>query len=233
MIVLSRDTRKVARLSTSVEAKCTSGRRFSFMASGAAGLPIGTSGSFTARQTHSADFGGGVTATRTTDIRGKVSGHRVSGTVKGHATVRDAAGAVTDTCSMSATYKAVASKGEVFAGTTSQDGPVVIELAAGKPPVVHHFHIAWQATCTPEGGFQVGDTLLNIPIAASRFATVFTQDYPESSGGKETDAYALRGRVGSTTASGTLRVAITETDPSGAPGTRCDTRSVSFRASSG
>lgn len=232
MIVLSRDGKAVTRIGTSFEVKCTSGKFLASLLDAQAKLPLGATGSFSSKQTATGDLGNGATARRTVTLKGVVKGRQLTGSAHVHHDVLDAAGAVTDTCDETSTFKATSSAGKVFGGTTSQHGPVVIELTAdGKK--VHHFHIGWQSTCTPSGFFQVGGTLLNFRIQNGSFGADFSQDFPEPTGEKETDSYSVSGKIKRAKATGTFRVKTTDADPTGATTSSCDTGPITYKTSSG
>jgi hypothetical protein len=126
----------------------------------------------------------------------------------------------------------ISARGKVFGGHTSRGGAVVVELAARRK-AVRHFHIAWQSSCTPSGSIQVGETLIDFPIARGRFGDDFTWTNSVSTGEKETLNYSLRGKITATRVAGTFRVKATEIDAAGATFATCDTRAISYTASSG
>jgi hypothetical protein len=126
----------------------------------------------------------------------------------------------------------ISASGKVFGGHTSQGGAVVVELTARRT-AVRHFHIGWQSSCTPSGSIQVGDTLINFPLARGRFGDDFSWTNSVSTGEKETLSYSLQGKIKQARVTGTFRVKATETDAAGVVFAMCDTGAVSYTADSG
>ncbi len=229
MVKLSRDGSRVTQLSQQFEAKCTSGTSYPLVLGPAASIRIDSHGRFRSSLSRTSDLGTGIAAHVTATVIGKVNGPRLSGTSTLHVNVVDAAGAGIDTCDRAVTFTAVASRGKVFAGVTSQKRPVVIELAASARSV-HHFHIGWRAPCTPDGTFSYGDTLTNFTIVKGRFGDDFTQYFTNPV--RQAVAYSLHGTIAGHTAKGAFRLTIASRDANGAT-TTCTTGPLSYRASSG
>lgn len=231
VILLSKSGTKVTTVSVSIEAKCTSGQRMDVLATIPTSLSVSKSGSFAGTGTSTGTPGPGLTAHAAMNVVGKVKGLKLTGTLKYHADITDAAGTAQQTCDQSATFKLASAPAKVFAGVTSQGGPVVIELTNSKDQV-HHFHIGWQSRCTPSGFFQVGDTLQNFPIISGKFGAAFDANYSEPGGEQETNHYVLKGKLKGTKSSGSMQVQTKELDASGATVMSCDSGVVSFKASS-
>jgi hypothetical protein len=232
VIRLSRSGTSVSRISTRFEATCTNGEEFHNFVDGPLHRTIHASGRFAATASGSDDFGPGVTARKTISLKAQVKGKKITGSQQLHVDIVDAAGAVLATCDQTATFKATSAWGKVFGGHTTQGGPIVVELAATRK-AVRHFHIGWQTSCTPPDDFQVGDTLVNFPLATNRFGDDFTSKASAPTGEQETRRYSLRGKIKRARVTGTFRVKATETDAAGVTFATCDTGAVSYTASSG
>ncbi len=232
MVTLSRNGSRVTQLSTQLRAKCASGGSDGILVGPRANYAIGPGGSFRGKEVATRDLGGGYSAFQTVTLSGKVKGLQLSGSAKAHADIIDPTHAVTNTCDRTVTFKAVASKGRVFAGVTSQRRPIVVELAANGGSV-HHFHIGWQASCRSAGKFSWGDTLIGFPIVRGRFGDAFSQKYSTPSGGTFVNSYSLRGGISGPRVAGTFRWQETDSDATGATTDTCDTGPLSYRTSSG
>jgi hypothetical protein len=232
VIRLSRDGTSVRRISTRYEATCTDGQEFNQFVDGPLDRTIGASGRFAATASGADDLGSGITARKTISLKAKIRGKKLTGSQQLHVDEVDAAGVVLATCDQTATFKAISARGKVFGGQTTQGGPVVVELAATRK-TVRHFHIGWQASCTPSGAFQVGDTLLDFPLAGNRFGDDFTWNASAPTGEKQTLRYSLRGKIKRARVTGTFRVKATDIDATGVTSATCDTGAVSYTASSG
>jgi hypothetical protein len=196
VVMLSRDGKSVRRITTRFEATCTDGAGFVMFVDGATNRTIDPSGRFVGMFNVTDDLGSGVTRRRTSSLKGKVEGKKVTGSFRFHVDHVDAASAVVATCDQTATFHAIAARGRVFGGRTSQHAPVVVELAA-KRKVVRRFRIGWQSSCTPsETSLHVGETLMNFPLASGRFGDDFTENLSGPTGEKQTSRYSLRGRLG-------------------------------------
>jgi hypothetical protein len=232
VIVLSRDGMSVRRISTRFRATCSDGQGFVNFVDGTLNRAINASGRFAGMLSGSEDLGSGVTARKTATLKARVTGKQITGSLRFHVDEVDAAGAVTATCDQTASFVAISARGRVFGGRTSQGGPIVVELAARRQ-AVREFHIGWEASCTPSGGFQVSETLTDFPLAGGRFGDDFTQSLSEPTGEGESSSYSLRGKLKRTRITGTLRVKTTATEATGATIAACDSGAVSYTARSG
>ena len=231
VVVLSRDGTKVVRIGEEFEVDCKSGLRFVELGPAAANLRISPSGRFSGVHDLSGTLASGQTARTHMAVTGQVSGLTIRGRWTYHTDVLDATGTVIDTCDQAPTFKAVAAKGAVFAGFTSKGGLAVFELTkSGR--LVHHAHVGWRSSCTPAGGFQVGDTLLNFDVVGGIFGDDFTVRLGTPGSDQEIDAYRFHGRIKGAVATGTLRVLTTDTAADGTV-TQCDSGALTFRAVSG
>jgi hypothetical protein len=232
VMVLSKDGKHITTFAQEFEAKCTSGATlFRLVKTSGFKVSIRSSGSFSGQQQL---FGtvDGQNAPGFVKITGKVKGRSMTGSISFAVAIGADPTQITDTCTSDATFKASAAKGKVFAGFTSQDGPVVAELNSSSKRV-HHFHIGWQSTCKPEGGFQYGDTLTDFAIVGGAFGGSFTQQFGETTAEHESDAYVLKGRLTKSKLSGSIDVKTQEFDNSGAMTSDCDTGTVTFQGATG
>jgi hypothetical protein len=130
-------------------------------------------------------------------------------------------------------WTAKASRGQVFAGLTSDTRPVVLELSADRLRVAH-LRVSWSAACEGGGAFNVPDHLSGFPVSTlNKFGDTFSQgpfDMPD--GGKVTYDYAVSGRIGRTAASGTYAVTLKLTDAAGAPSDTCTLPRLRWKAAS-
>jgi hypothetical protein len=238
VIVLSRHGTQVRRTYMQFVGKCSSGGVLPFFVTASARLPIGESGRIAATLISEQDLATGTKARETITLKGKVKGTRMSGSLRMHADIVDATGAAVDACDQAATFTAISARGKVFGGHTSQRAPIVVEIAANKK-AVHRFRIGWESRCTPTGaveptgGFLVGDTLRNLPIARDRFGDDFTQNFPQPSGARETLDYLVRGKIDRGRVTGKFRVKSEVADATGTTLAQCDTGAISYTASSG
>ena len=158
----------------------------------------------------------------------------MSGTAQMHVEETDATGVQVATCDIATPFNAKSSPGRVYAGASSQNGPVVITLPATRHKV-GHFRIGWQSECESTAEFQVADDQLNFPIGANRrFGDEYNaQPYTTDAGGKGVDHYDIHGKVSPTRISGRFHVTTKETNAEGAPSDSCNTRRLTYTAKSG
>lgn len=231
VVLLSKDGKKVTTIGEQFEAKCTSGTRLVRMLKVPAALPVSAAGKFSGARTGAGQVSDGSQTLSVTTIKGTVTGRVMTGTLAVNIQVVGPKGTAADTCSETATFKAAAKRGSVFAGFTSQDGPAVLELAAGAKKL-HHLHVGWQSNCKPSGFLQIGDTLANFPIRNGVFGDDFTANYGEPGAEQETVTYSVHGKIIGPKASGRFQVKLHETDPDGSTAD-CDTGTVTFKAATG
>ena len=231
VFVLTQDRRHVATISEEFSARCASGGGVTWLGHAPGPLRISAAGRFSGQREFSATVGENE-ADVTIEIRARVQGPAMTGSIDATVRILDAQGQATDTCTASATFRDAAKKGKVYAGFTSQGGPVVAELDARRRRI-HHLHIGWRSTCTNGGGFQYGDTVLDLPLVGTTFAGSFTQQFGEPPGEHETDAYTLKGTITRARLSGSIAVRTRDFDGSGALTADCDTGTVTFRGASG
>jgi hypothetical protein len=122
--------------------------------------------------------------------------------------------------------------GRVYAGRTSDDGPVVIERSRDGRRV-DSVWMSWSADCQSGGSFDIGDDFVHFPVSrAGRFGNAFDQPFTLDGGATRTFAYQLGGQVGASRASGTFRVIVTDKEAAGATTDSCDSTQLRWTASS-
>jgi len=167
---------------------------------------------------------------------GKLTKKRASGALNATITIGDATADTTvATCRTgSVRWSATRSPGRVFAGSTSQDHPIVLRLDARRKSVANLL-FGWESsTCKPEDLYiNANESFSGFPLGSGRFGDAFNETYAPDSGGEGKVAYDVTGRVARARASGTVRINVTETDASGAVTGACDSGTVSWEAVSG
>ena len=131
-------------------------------------------------------------------------------------------------------WVATRSPGIVYGGSTSQGEPLVVRLNASRKRV-NDVLLTWRAPCAPSGGFwRVADHWGNFRVKSTgSFGNPFNQEFAMDAGGKRRFDAAIAGRVGRTSAKGTVQVKISETDVNGAATDSCDTGAVTWKAATG
>lgn len=170
----------------------------------------------------------------TEKIKGRIkSNGAASGTYSATVALIDNQGATAATCNTGILrWTTRSAQGRIYAGSTSQDQPVVIELDKQRK-MVTDLLVGWGAACTPSGSWLIGEHFIRFPISVGRFGDAFRQSGDIDGGGKRSFAYAISGRVGKTKASGRLSVKVNDTDVTGAATFRCRTGSLTWSATSG
>lgn len=235
VIVLSKNGKRVVRIIDMWRASCQSVvyAHYNWIGNSAArNISISANGGFSGNEAGSEPLDTTHTIAVAQIVSGKVNGKKITGSLEAHVVVLDVAGAVVDHCDLTTKFSLTSAKGTEFAGSTSRGAPAAVELTASRKKV-NHFHIGWRATCTPQGGFQIGDFLTNFPITAGRFGASFSQNFTEPSGETETYAYTVSGKITGATASGSFRAKATFREAGGNTIGSCDLGSVSWRAASG
>jgi hypothetical protein len=251
VLKLERGAKTIDHVNLLVNGKCANGQTISFDATLTfevnipAALQLGDhafkgggrlskTGAFRASGRGAENFGT-VIAGMNEKIAGKISrAGAASGTYSATMTIIDKqTGATQTTCSTGTIrWTARSAPGRIFAGTTSDRQPVVVELdKAGKS--VHALRFSWSANCMPTGGVQFPENLTGFRIANHAFGDSFQQSYDLNGGGKATFDYVVKGRVAKTKASGSFSVKDTITDATGAITTTCDGGSVTWSVKSG
>jgi hypothetical protein len=230
---LSADRAAVTRVVTAFHAPCSTGLAFNLVDNGAGAVPIAPDGSFNISRPGTFDLASGMTAATAVTVAGKVRGRRLSGTASLHVDEKDPSGATVATCDSSVPIRGRSAPGRVYAGATSQNGPVVLELPASHRKV-RHLRIGWQSTCRTGTEFQVADDQVDFAIKRRRFGDAYkAPPYNIEGGGHGRDHYAVRGKVLRRKASGTFRVRTSEVDANGQPTDACDSGTLTYKARTG
>ena len=130
-------------------------------------------------------------------------------------------------------WRARSARGRVYAGSTAQQMPVVLELNARRD-AVERMRFAWGAPCSPEGGFLTPDYLDDLSLTGGAFASVLQQPFDLGGGDKRTFDYDTEGSLaGAANASGRFSVKVAETDAAGAVTSTCETGGIRWTARSG
>jgi hypothetical protein len=139
-------------------------------------------------------------------------------------------GDVVAQCARNFKWKALRNPGVVYGGKTSQDEPVVVELAANRKRV-SHAHLGWYADCERDVWWSEAHDEFDLkpfPISASgAFTKVFSVNYGDGT----TEVERFAGKVGRTKASGTFRADISL--PTEAGPNPCTSGQVSWKATTG
>ena len=196
-------------------------------------------GAFRARGVGSNSFGSTAGSSLTGAIVETISGRlrpngTASGTFRAQVTLTDATGAQVDRCDTGAVkWTARSLPGRLFAGTSSEGLPFVLELDPQRRSV-ERMRFGWAAPCTPEGVVLYPDELRGFPLTRGAFGDVFQASFDLESGGEERYAYDVKGRIASKAkASGRISVRLSETDAAGAETVVCDAGSFTWSARSG
>jgi len=181
------------------------------------------------------DLGGGLGGVVSVAMEGKLGRSRASGTLSATVKVIDESGNTVDSCQTgSLRWSATRAPGKVFAGSSSQQNPVVIRVDPRRRRVTDVL-LAWDSsTCTPEASYRYPEHFGNFPLSrAGAFGDPFTQDYAMDDGGKRAFAYRVSGRVTKTGARGTFHATMTDSDAAGAQTLTCDSGNIAWKARTG
>jgi hypothetical protein len=131
-------------------------------------------------------------------------------------------------------WSATRSPGHVYAGSTSQNEPVVVKVNR-KRTNVDDVLIGWETdSCTTQDFFyRQGEDFTDFPLRAGHFGDGFSNTFDDGSGGKVRLDYSIDGAVKRTASKGTLRVGLTNTDATGATKMSCDSGTIAWRTTTG
>lgn len=165
------------------------------------------------------------------ELTGTVSKTKASGSMAVKLVHADeATGAERAQCSRTFRWSAIRNPGLLYAGATSQDEPVVVELKQGRRQV-SHAHVSWYAPCSAGGGWVDAHDEFDLrPFTLSR-SGAFSRSYGFDLGRGTTEIERFAGRVGSTKASGTFQGDVTIKGAAG--NNTCATGKVSWTAATG
>ena len=167
-------------------------------------------------------------------LRGTVSKTRASGSMAVKLVRSDAAtGATLAQCSRVIRWSALRNPGVVYAGATSQDEPIVLELTKDRRHV-SHAHVSWLAPCQSGGAWiDPHDEFDLKPFPLSKTGA-FSRTYDFGFGQGTTavtEIETFAGRVGLTRAAGTFRADIALSGATGS--STCSTGKASWTAITG
>lgn len=167
-------------------------------------------------------------------LKGRIKvGGGASGTYGATLNLFDQQGAKVTTCTTGTLrWTARSAKGRVFAGLTSQDQPVVVQLDSRRTKVTDLL-IGWGAGCTPPGSYGLGEHLVDFPISRGVYGDIFADEVSLDDGGRRSFNYSLKGRVGATKATGRLTVSVKDTDGAGTTTATCRTGTITWSARTG
>jgi hypothetical protein len=175
----------------------------------------------------SANFGDQGSGAITQKFSGRLKPTRASGSWSGHMEVLDDQAKTIDTCD-TGTLRWVAQRGpNTYAGSTTQGDPVVV-IARKDRMKLDYFGFGWQANCTPDGFWHIGEEFGNFPLTSSgAFGDTFTNEYPfDDKTGKNSFTYKIDGSLKKKRGSGTLSVHVVSNDTAGATTQTCDSTLV-------
>ena len=192
---------------------------------------VSRSGRFRSRGTWSTDV---ARVTETFDGRVTRKGNG-SGTFRATVEFVDASGRTTATCDSGRVgWNARSARGRVYAGVSSTNQPVVVEIDR-RGRSVQHVRFGWTAPCAPPetGRWLISEDFTGIPLEQGAFSLALPAEFELEDGGHRAVRYALAGHVRRASASGTVSVQVNDTDPAGTPTATCDSGNVSWTARSG
>jgi|1186.fasta_scaffold35843_3 hypothetical protein len=238
-IVLRRSGRKVKTIVLQVHTPCDSGAFFpaattiggggKSTAPAITGGRLSRKGDFTATASGTADLGS-ETATVLLGVEGRLTAKHSSGAVIVDVTVKDnATGQQTDHCQTSESWSQTVPERRTFGGSTSEDTPVVIELNRTRTSV-RTFWFGLFADCMPDGAINPSDAITNFRIRRHRFGDSFSDEGDDGSGGRLHVDYALKGKIGRSTASGTIEITAIDRDAQGNVTSNCPSGPVPWVA---
>jgi hypothetical protein len=200
------------------------------------GGKLSRTGKFNAHGTWSASFGAAVTGRITETVDGRVTRKGAgSGTLRATVQLVDGAGTTLARCDSGAlTWHASSARGRVYAGVSTTDQPVVVEIDR-RGTKVRHMRFGWDAPCVPSdtGSWLMPEDFTGLELAGGAFSFDLPLVFGYPDGSRRSVQYSLAGRVRKATANGTVSVKVADTDAAGAPESTCDTGTVGWTARSG
>jgi hypothetical protein len=149
--------------------------------------------------------------------------------------VDDRSGDTVATCDTGTVrWTARSRRGRIFAGATSQDQPIVVEVDRQRASV-ERMRMGWAAPCTPEetGSWLLGDELSGFRLDGGAFGDTFQQPFDLDGGGRRTFDYTVDGQLRRISASGSFAVTVTDADAAGAVTSTCPSGNVDWSARTG
>jgi hypothetical protein len=219
-LTVSSDGRRVERMATAWMASCDDPTirfgLFMTLTGGSAPLrsqqhrltggELSPDGTFSATSTGVDRTGPRVTSTVNQTVTGRLAATEATGTWRADVELVDrASGELITECSTGALrWRAPDPQRLYYAGYTSQQAPVTIQLPPGRRRIAR-FRTLAKVSCSDGDVFSAGRPFKNLAIERGRFAADFTRRTKNSRGGTDLESYTLRGRLAKDRASGTLR----------------------------
>jgi hypothetical protein len=122
-------------------------------------------------------------------------------------------------------WRARSAPGRIYAGATSQDQPIVVELDKRRR-TVERVRFGWSGPCP--GEWAIGDRVEDFPLHDGRFGDSFSPAFDADDGGRIAIDYDVAGRVTRTRASGRISVQFDRTDAAGALTQHCASGTVTW-----
>jgi hypothetical protein len=168
------------------------------------------SGRFSASGTVMTTYGGDP-AMVTQQLSGRVRGRSAGGTLSAHLERFDAAtGDTAASCDVGpVNWSAASAPKRIYAGSTDDEWPVVLELASDRQTVAA-LRLPWQADCPSGAWFAIPDTLKGFALEGATASETWTDTVNLSSGGQRRFAYDVQTTVKGRRAKGTATNSITD-----------------------
>lgn len=133
-------------------------------------------------------------------------------------------------CSRTIRWSALRNPGIVYAGATSQDEPIVVELTKDRKHV-NHAHVSWTAPCRAGGSWVDPHDEFDLKPFPLTSTGAFSRTYRYALGRGTTEVERFAGRVGAAKAAGTFQADVSLTGTTGTD--TCSTGKVSWSAITG
>jgi hypothetical protein len=190
---------------------------------------LSRSGKFSATAAGVADLGN-ETATVLIAVNGKLGARHSSGGVGVDVSVTDnSSGQQTDHCKATEPWAGNVPERRTYGGATIDDRPVVVELNR-KRNLVTTFWFGVLADCMPDGALNWSDGITKFPIHKHRFGDSFSDEGADGSGGIVHLDYRLKGKIGRSSASGTIAFTAIDRDAQGNVTSNCPSGPVPWSA---
>jgi hypothetical protein len=189
-------------------------------------------GRFAGSEMYAADLGTNLAAI-SVSLSGRLSRSHAAGTLSATVKIADkTTGATVDSCQTGTlAWSAVHAPGTIYGGRTSREAPVLLRVDP-KHRRVRNVMLVWDTQSCSDGSYHVyPDGFQDFPLSRTgAFGNPFSYTASDPGGAKRAFNYDLRGRVGRTSAHGTLHVTTADTDAAGAPGMTCDSGTIAWKA---
>ncbi len=142
----------------------------------------------------------------------------------------ETSGAILAQCAQTIRWSALRNPHVVYAGATSQDEPIVLELKTDRKHV-SHAHVAWYASCKAGGAWIDPHDEFDLQSFALSPTGAFSRTYRFNLGQGSSEIERFAGRVGATRAAGTFQSDVTLSGTAGVD--TCSSGKVSWTVSTG